>query len=33
MVGLLTKNGPCRLNDDHTSVSLNPYSFNEVSNV
>ncbi|KAI0743602.1 serine carboxypeptidase [Daedaleopsis nitida] len=33
MVGLLTENGPCRLNGDQTSVSPNPYSFNEVSNV
>ena len=33
MVGLLTENGPCRLSDDGSSVSLNPSSFNEVSNV
>ena len=33
MVGLLTENGPCRLNDDEKTVSLNPYSFNQVSNV
>ncbi|RDX55170.1 alpha/beta-hydrolase [Lentinus brumalis] len=33
MVGLLTENGPCRLNDDEKTVALNPYSFNQVSNV
>ncbi|RPD78050.1 serine carboxypeptidase [Lentinus tigrinus ALCF2SS1-7] len=33
MVGLLTENGPCRLNDDQKTVTLNMYSFNQVSNV
>lgn len=33
MVGLFQENGPCRINNDTTTVSLNPNSWNEVANM
>ncbi|KAF8887450.1 serine carboxypeptidase [Gymnopilus junonius] len=33
MIGLLQENGPCRINNDTTTVSLNPFSWNNDANV
>ncbi|KAF5314902.1 hypothetical protein D9619_007517 [Psilocybe cf. subviscida] len=33
MIGLLQENGPCRINNDTTTVSHNPYSWNNEANV
>lgn len=33
MIGLFQENGPCRINNDTRTVSLNPNSWNEVANV
>ncbi|KAF8513531.1 serine carboxypeptidase [Gautieria morchelliformis] len=33
MIGLFQENGPCRITNDSTGVTLNPNSWNEVSNV
>ncbi|KAA1476177.1 serine carboxypeptidase [Dentipellis sp. KUC8613] len=33
MIGLFQENGPCRINNDSSSVSLNPNSWNEFANV
>lgn len=32
MLGLFQENGPCRINNDSTAVSLNPFSWNTVAN-
>ncbi|KAI0795769.1 alpha/beta-hydrolase [Abortiporus biennis] len=33
MIGLFQENGPCRINNDSTTVSLNPNSWNNVANM
>lgn len=33
MIGLLQENGPCRITNDSSSVTLNPYSWNNDANV
>jgi carboxypeptidase C (cathepsin A) len=33
MIGLLQENGPCRINNDTTTVSRNPFSWNNEANV
>lgn len=33
MIGLLQENGPCRINNDTTTVSHNAYSWNNEANV
>ncbi|THH27354.1 hypothetical protein EUX98_g6827 [Antrodiella citrinella] len=33
MIGLFQENGPCRINNDTETVSLNPNSWNSISNV
>ncbi|KAF8887449.1 serine carboxypeptidase [Gymnopilus junonius] len=33
MIGLFQENGPCRINNDSSSVSLNPYSWSNYSNM
>lgn len=33
MIGLLQENGPCRINNDTTTVSHNPNSWNNEANV
>ncbi|KZT08027.1 serine carboxypeptidase [Laetiporus sulphureus 93-53] len=33
MVGLFQEHGPCRITNDSSSVTYNPYSWNEVSNI
>ncbi|KAI9812725.1 MAG: hypothetical protein M1827_004481 [Pycnora praestabilis] len=33
MIGLLTENGPCKVNDDSNSTYLNPWSFNNYVNM
>ncbi|KAH8102234.1 serine carboxypeptidase [Cristinia sonorae] len=33
MIGLFQENGPCRINNDSSTVSLNPNSWNEVANM
>ncbi len=33
LVGLYQENGPCRINNDSSSVSFNPFSWNNVSNM
>jgi len=33
MVGLFQENGPCRIKDDSSTVTNNPYSWNEEANV
>ena len=33
MIGLLQENGPCRITNDSSSVTLNPYSWNNEANV
>ncbi|KAF8610127.1 serine carboxypeptidase [Ceratobasidium sp. AG-I] len=33
MIGLFQENGPCRMNSDESTVSLNPYSWNAYANM
>ncbi|KAF8227953.1 alpha/beta-hydrolase [Tricholoma matsutake] len=33
MIGLMQENGPCRITNDSSSVTLNPYSWNNEANV
>lgn len=33
MIGLLSENGPCMINDDSNSTYLNPWSFNNEVNM
>lgn len=33
MIGLTQEHGPCRINNDTDTVSLNPYSWNERANI
>ncbi len=33
MIGLLQEHGPCRITNDSTSVTLNPFSWNNEANV
>ncbi|PIL29646.1 hypothetical protein GSI_08283 [Ganoderma sinense ZZ0214-1] len=33
MIGLFQENGPCRITNDSTGVTLNPFSWNNVSNM
>lgn len=33
MIGLFQENGPCRINEDEATVSLNPYSWNNNANM
>ncbi|KAG9096623.1 hypothetical protein FS749_008101 [Ceratobasidium sp. UAMH 11750] len=33
MIGLFQENGPCRMNSDEATVSLNPYSWNAYANM
>lgn len=33
MIGLFQENGPCRVNPDGQTTSINPYSWNNISNV
>lgn len=33
MIGLFQELGPCRINNDSSTVSLNPYAWNEYANV
>ena len=33
MIGLFQENGPCRITNDTSSVTLNPYSWNNEANV
>ncbi|KAG2040689.1 Alpha/Beta hydrolase protein [Suillus americanus] len=33
MIGLFQENGPCLVNADHNSTTLNPYSWNSLSNM
>jgi hypothetical protein len=32
MIGLFQENGPCRIKNDSSGVTLNPFSWNEVAN-
>ena len=33
MIGLLQEHGPCRITNDSSSVTFNPYSWNNESNI
>ncbi|KAF5350314.1 hypothetical protein D9758_012812 [Tetrapyrgos nigripes] len=33
MIGLFTEHGPCRINEDRNSTSINPYSWNNFTNI
>jgi carboxypeptidase C (cathepsin A) len=33
MIGLLQEHGPCRINNDSSAVTRNPYSWNNEANV
>jgi carboxypeptidase C (cathepsin A) len=33
MLGLFHANGPCRITNDSSGVTLNPYSWNNISNI
>ena len=33
MIGLFQENGPCRITNDSSGVTLNPAAWNEVSNM
>ena len=32
MIGLFQENGPCTVNSDERTTTLNPYSWNNISN-